>query len=223
MIFPPASATSRPRGSPLACKLLIVLGGLLVLAAVVFFLFVGRWLVIEEPLERSQAIVVLSGRMPLRVLEAARLYRAGYSSQIWLTRSAEPGKALGTMDIPYFGEDFYNERVLTHQGVPPDAIHVLTQPINNTADEIELVASELAHYGGSASVIIVTSKPHTRRVRALWQRLARGRGRAIVRAAADDPFDPVHWWRTTSDAFDVLREVLGLLNAWAGLPLHPAH
>jgi hypothetical protein len=56
----------------------------------------------------------------------------------------------------------------------------------------------------------------------LWQRRGSEPGTAIVRAAAEDPFDPRHWWRTTSDAFDVVREVLGLMNAWAGLPLHPA-
>jgi hypothetical protein len=33
---------------------------------------------------------------------------------------------------------------------------------------------------------------------------------------------PRHSWRSTSDALDVMREVLGLLNARAGLPLHPA-
>jgi hypothetical protein len=60
-------------------------------------------------------------------------------------------------------------------------------------------------------------------VRLLWRRLAPGQSQAIVRATAGDPFDPRHWWRTTSDALDVVREVLGLLNAWAGLPLHPAH
>jgi len=40
-----------------------------------------------------------------------------------------------------------------------------------------------------------------------------------VRAASEDPFDPRHWWRSTGDALDVVREVLGLMNAWAGLPL----
>jgi hypothetical protein len=43
-----------------------------------------------------------------------------------------------------------------------------------------------------------------------------------VRAAGTDGFDAAHWWRNTHDALDVVREVLGLLNAWAGLPLQPA-
>jgi hypothetical protein len=49
--------------------------------------------------------------------------------------------------------------------------------------------------------------------------LTHGDGRIIVRATSLDSFDERHWWRNTTDALDVVREVLGLLNAWAGLPL----
>jgi len=164
---------------------------------------------------------VLSGAMPLRAIEAAKLYREGYAPEIWLTHSAEPGEILGEMGIPFFGEDYYNKLVLIHEGVPPEAILVLDPPIVNTADEIKVTAIALARAKGS-DVILVTTKAHTRRVRMLWRRRASGQGRAIVRAATEDPFDPRHWWRTTSDALDVVREVLGLLNVWAGLPLQPA-
>jgi hypothetical protein len=125
------------------------------------------------------------------------------------------------LNIPYAGEDFFNARILEHEGVPSGAVRVLEPPINNTADEMRAIAAELAHTNGSA-VILVTTKAHTRRVHKLWQKFSGSQGRAIVRAAAGDPFDPAHWWRTTGDALDVVREVLGLLNAWAGLPLHPA-
>jgi uncharacterized SAM-binding protein YcdF (DUF218 family) len=125
------------------------------------------------------------------------------------------------MHIAYIGEDFFNSQVLMHEGVPSNAIRVLEQPIINTADEIPLIVAQLDREGGSA-VIIVTTKAHTRRVRALWKELSGGRGRAIVRAASTDTFAPDHWWRSTGDSLDVVREVLGLLNAWAGLPLHPS-
>jgi len=42
------------------------------LAIAVIFFGVGRWLVVENALEKSQAIVVLSGAMPQRALQAAR-------------------------------------------------------------------------------------------------------------------------------------------------------
>jgi uncharacterized SAM-binding protein YcdF (DUF218 family) len=191
----------------------------LVVAAAIFF-YLGRWLVVEDPLVKAQAIVVLSGAMPLRAIEAAKLYREGYAPEIWLTHSAEPGETLEKMGITFSGENYYNRLVLIHEGVPAGAIHVLEPPIVNTVDEIKVAAAALKP-GKDAAVIFVTTKVHTRRVRLLWHRIAPGQARAIVRAASADPFDPRHWWRTTSDALDVVREFLGLLNGWAGLPLHP--
>jgi len=193
--------------------------GLLVLIALIFcFLYLGRWLIVEDPLDRAQAIAVLSGRMPMRVLEAAKLYRAGYAPEVWLTHSTEPGKSLQKMGVKYFGEEDYDREILVQEGVPPAAIHVLEPPILNTADEIVAIKFAL-NAAPLRTVIIVTSKPHTRRVHTLWRVLTHGDGRIIVRAASLDPFDAQHWWRNTTDALDVVREVLGLLNAWAGLPV----
>lgn len=214
-----AAVVPRRRSRALWIVAAVVCGGLIL--GIVMFLGVGQWLVVEDPLVKVKAIAVLSGSMPLRAIEAAKLYRQGYAPEIWLTHSTVPGEALEEMGIPYAGEDYYNTRVLIHEGVPPEAVHVLEPPIVNTADEIKVIGSALAREKDGA-VIIVTTKVHTRRVRLLCRKLAGGRGEAIVRAASEDPFDPRHWWRTTSDALDVVREVLGLLNAWAGLPLHPA-
>ena len=200
--------------------LLAFVVGVIAVAAIIFF-GVGRWLVVEDPLGKAQAIVVLSGRMPMRAKEAARLYNAAYAPQVWLTRPNEPAASLREMNIAYIGEDFFNSRVLVHEGVPSNAIRILEPPIDNTADEVRAIAAELEQEKG-ATVIIVTTKVHTRRVRTLWRELAGGRGRAIVRAASTDPFAPGHWWRATGDALDVVREVLGLLNAWAGQPLNPS-
>ncbi len=210
---------ARPRSR--AWRILFVVGGGLLPVLVIFF-GAGRWLVVEDPLVKARTILVLSGAMPLRAIEAAKLYREGYAPEIWLTHSAEPGETLERMGIPFSGEDAYNKLVLIHEGVPPEVIHVLEPSIVNTEDEIKVAAAALARVDGT-DVIIVTTKAHTRRTRLLWRKLRSGHRRAIVRAAASDPFDPQHWWHSTSDALEVVREILGLLNAWAGLPLHPAH
>jgi uncharacterized SAM-binding protein YcdF (DUF218 family) len=187
--------------------------------ALAAFFGVGRWLVVEDPLAKARAIAVLSGGMPVRAMEAAKLYRQGYAPEVWLTHSLEPGESLKAMGIPFEGgEEVYSTRVLIHEGVPATAIHVLEPAIVNTADEVSVISAALDREK-NRSVIVVTSKPHTRRARLLWRKLAPGECRAIVRAASDDPFDPQHWWRNTRDALDVVREVLGLMNAWAGLPL----
>ena len=200
--------------------LLVASLGIVALGLACFF-GVGRWLVVEDPLAKARAIAILSGGMPLRAMEAAMLYREGYAQEIWLTHSAEPGESLAAMGIPFSGEEYYNVRVLIHEGVPADAIRMLDPPILNTADEMNVIGSALPNEKDHV-VIMVTTKAHTRRVRLLWKKVAAGKGRAIVRAASGDPFDPQRWWRNTGDALDVVREVLGLLNAWAGQPLRPA-
>jgi uncharacterized SAM-binding protein YcdF (DUF218 family) len=128
---------------------------------------------------------------------------------------------LKAMNISFLGEDFYNEKVLIAQGVPPDAIRVLDKPDANTEAEVRQTVEEL-HTFNYHSVIIVTSKPHTRRVRTIWRKLVGSDPHMMVHYAQDDPYDGAHWWRHTPDALDVVRETLGLLNARAGFPLRPA-
>jgi uncharacterized SAM-binding protein YcdF (DUF218 family) len=188
--------------------------------AVAGFFNLGRWLVREDPLEKTDAIAVLSGRMPDRALEAARIYKQGYAPEVWLTHTVEPGETLQKLSVRFIGEEEYDREILLHEGVSASAVRVLDPPIVNTADEMKTIGAALRptpHH----SVILVTSRVHTRRTRKLWNSLSASDGKAIVRGVSDDSFDPAHWWRNTGDALDVVREVLGLLNAWAGLPLKP--
>ncbi len=195
----------------------------LALISACFFAFfhAGRWLIAEDPLQSAAAIAVLSGRLPDRALEAAKVYKQGYAPQIWLTHSTEPGATLSKLSVTYQGEEVYDRLILLHEGVPESAIHVLEPPIVNTADEMATIGQALS-LASPRCVILVTSKVHTRRTRTLWKQLNGASGEAIVHGVSDDSFDADHWWRNTSDALDVVREVLGLLNAWAGLPLRPA-
>jgi uncharacterized SAM-binding protein YcdF (DUF218 family) len=208
---------SRKRRWLIPGGILIVLAG----AAATLFFTVGRWLVVEDPLVHADVIVVLSGRLPERAVEAARVYKAGYAEQVWISPPVSPVNDLKAMNIAYLGEDFYNEKVLIAQGVPPDAIRVLDRPDANTEAEVRQIAEDL-HNWDFHSVIIVTSKAHTRRVRTIWRKLVGAEPSMIVRYANDDTFDGGHWWRHTQDALDVVRETLGLLNAWAGFPLRPS-
>jgi hypothetical protein len=163
----------------------------------------------------------LSGAMPERALQAAEIYREGYAPEIWITQPSEPKQTMSALGVPFDGEEVSSRRVLMREGVPEKAIRILSPGVVNTADEVGVIADSLKRAPGTTA-IVVTSKAHTRRVRALWNHLEARRGQIIVRAAEGDSFDAVHWWRSTHDALDVVREVLGLFNVWAGLPLKPA-
>jgi uncharacterized SAM-binding protein YcdF (DUF218 family) len=208
--------------TPRLHRTLIVTAVLAALAGATWaFRSVGQWLVVEDQLESAQAIVVLSGGMPARAREAAEIYRQGFATQVWVTRPAGPAEELQQMDIFYLGEEFYTQKILLHLGVPADAIRILEKPAANTEQEVLQIARELRRED-DRKVIVVTSKPHTRRLKAVWKARAGESPRVLVRYASGDHYDGAHWWRHTRDALDVVREVLGLANAWAGFPVRPA-
>ena len=194
----------------------------LVAAAVVWGVSgVGAWLVVEDQLAPARAVVALGGEVPFRAMEAASIYRQGWAAEVWLTRPPQDAGdiALRQLGIQLLNEAVYNRAVLERLGVPAAAIRVLSRPAQNTAQEVQVIAEELQRVG-AGQVILVTSKPHSRRVRATWRALIGEQ--AIVRYATSDPYDAHRWWRHTADALAVSREVFGLLNVWAGFPVQPA-
>jgi uncharacterized SAM-binding protein YcdF (DUF218 family) len=183
----------------------------------------GRWLVVADSLEHAQAIVVLGGGLPFRAMEAAELYRQGWAPQVWITRTKPSPEdiTLLQLGIVPIKQETYERQVLERLGVPGGSVLLLDRGVRNTLEEVELIAGESKRTGGGC-VILVTSKPHTRRVRTIWRKAVGDSPRAIVRYAADEPYESIRWWGNTRDALAVAREVLGLMNAWAGFPVQPA-
>jgi uncharacterized SAM-binding protein YcdF (DUF218 family) len=189
-------------------------------AGVVSFRRAGRWLIREEPLLSADVIVVLSGGMPYRAEEAGKVFRMGYAREVWVSRPESPAEELGKLGIRFVGEEEYNRQILVHEGVPESSVRILPEIIINTEQEMQEVGREMQRTGKSR-VIFVTSPEHTRRVGTLWKKLVGQHFTLIVHAAEQDAVDPDHWWRNTRDALTVFREMLGLINAWAGLPVRP--
>ena len=82
---------SRKRRYWIAAAILLILA----LTGAIVFRGIGRWLAGQDPLEHSDAMVVLSGGMTYRALEAAKIYRQGMAPQVWITRPASPSEVAG--------------------------------------------------------------------------------------------------------------------------------
>jgi uncharacterized SAM-binding protein YcdF (DUF218 family) len=205
-------------------RLLVLLIVLTLLAGAGLWAFrrAGRWLVIEDSLQRARAIVVLSGLCPYRAMEAAEIYRQGWAPEVWLFQDDPRGAedAFARLGIHYVTEEEWDQQVLERLGVPATAIRVLDTPTTNTVSETDLVASELRRMGGDR-VILVTSPLHTRRAKAIWRSVVGDYPQAILRYDAFEPTDPDHWWRATQDVEGVVHEVLGLINLRLGFVSKP--
>jgi uncharacterized SAM-binding protein YcdF (DUF218 family) len=169
----------------------------------------GQLLVIDDPVEPAMAIVVLAGGFPVREIEAADLYRAGFAPRIILVPELQNREAeLRALGLPTTSD--LRRNLLTRLGVPPDAVVVLQDPATTTVDELQIAARATDRQG--PPVILVTSRFHTRRVGLTWAYLNGGQPRAIVRGARTDPFDPAGWWHDPGSVRAVLHELAGLID-----------
>lgn len=126
----------------------------------------AEWLIVSAPLERADAIMVLSGSVTLeeRVQMAASLYREGRAPKILLTNdNLQGGWSPKLQRNPYSWE--FAVGMLTRWGVPRESIEVLPEPVNSTNDEAVLLR-QYSEAHGLRSILVVTSAYHTRR--ALW-------------------------------------------------------
>lgn len=211
--MPPRTYAKRP--IIVALVVLLLFGG-----AIFAFRHAGLWLVREDPLSHADAILVLSGSMPYRAEEAAKVYNADYAPEVWLTHPVSPAEELQSMGIHFVSDEDYDREVLIHDGVPAAAIRLLPDEIVDTEQELEEAESQMEKEG-KGTIIIVTSLQHTRRVATLWHKFFGSGPKAIVHGAPEDPYDASRWWRNTRDSLSVIREYLGLLNAWTGLRVRP--
>jgi uncharacterized SAM-binding protein YcdF (DUF218 family) len=177
---------------------------------------------VNDQLQKADAVVVLGGYLPYRAIAAAEIYSDGWAPVVWVTQTDHPRDlVVEALEIGYVREHEYSRRILERLGVPSHAIRMLERKVLNTSDEVLAVAERLHSTGGNR-VIIVSSKAHTRRIQETWRALAKDDLKAIVRYTEEDPYRPDRWWVTSTDALTVVREVGGILNAWVGFPLEPA-
>lgn len=139
---------------------------LLFLAWILFAWFLAENLIVEKPLEKADAIVILSGSSVYleRAQKAAQIYRQGIAPKILLSDDGEhSGWSRSERRNPKFVELTRNN--LIAEGVPAEKIEIFPGQVSGTIDEAEALRTKIEQ-AELQSVLLVTSAYHTRR--ALW-------------------------------------------------------
>ena len=194
---------------------LLVLLALVILFHQYLLRSAGDWLVQSEPLTRADAALVLNTGVEIyaRLREAAALYRDGFVDQVVLNgnRRVDELRALEQQGyqplLPWHAE---NAHILHFLGVDPeDIIAISAEDAYDTVSEASSVGKQLLAQG-IRSVIVTTSKFHTRRAGFIWRDLYGQQLKIQTAAARDDPYDPASWWRSGRQ----IRWVLAEYGAW---------
>ena len=178
----------------------------------------GSWLVVQDPLAKTDAIFVLGGTRFERPLEAVELYKAGWAPRIALMRQVSDYGEVHLMQqgIPYPREIDAQVEVMVRLGVPQSAITIFNEA-NSTAEEADTLY-EAATANHWSSVIIVTSKQHTRRARLVMTRRTAPIGLTVVtRYSRYDQSDTDRWWTNRSVLRFTLFETQRLFGYWIGI------
>ncbi len=197
---------------------LAAFAALLLVVAAVAAPRLGAWLVVEDPLQKADAIFVLGGTMFERPLEAVDLYHEGWAPRMLLMRQiADDGEVeLQRRGVPYQREIDVQLDVLTKLGVPRSAIEILGEQ-DSTKDEADALRDIVVARKWSR-VIVVTSKQHTRRARLVMnRRVAPTGGQVILRASRYDLTDADGWWRQRGTLRFTLFETQRLIAYWLGI------
>ena len=174
----------------------------------------GAWLVVEDPLATADAIYVLGGTSYERPLEALDLYKAGWAPTIVLVQQlADWGEVwLNEHGVKVTRELDIQIDLLERMGVPRDAI-ASVRPMGSTADEADALRALVAERGWS-TVIVVTSKQHTRRAGLSMRRVLGSDKTIIVRSSRYDRSDVDRWWANRSTLRFTLFETQRYLAYW---------
>jgi uncharacterized SAM-binding protein YcdF (DUF218 family) len=189
----------------LLCFVLVLAG--LYLARRPLLRFAGESLIVEDPLQKADAIVVLSmdNFYADRATRSAEIYRQGFAPLV---------VASGERLRPFAGVAELMEHDLLERGVPKDKILRFAHDAENTHEEAEALA-KLAAEKKWKGVIVVTSNYHTRRARYIFARIFPGNISVEVAAARDGDFDPDHWYERRKGIKLFVREVAGLaVSIW---------
>jgi uncharacterized SAM-binding protein YcdF (DUF218 family) len=174
----------------------------------------GDYLIYQQEPQGVDVIVIANNweDTVLRARGAADLYTRGFAKKIFIPRmdrmrGAEEIKQLG-VTVPENRDVVTN--ILLGLGVPSDAIETSTEEVSDTWDEAA-ETKKFIEQKKYTSVLLVTSKYHSRRAYLIFKNALKGEATVISIPSSYDVVYPESWWKHREDAKAVFMEYLKLL------------
>jgi uncharacterized SAM-binding protein YcdF (DUF218 family) len=193
--------------------------GALLVSALAFLPFAGRFFSAQDDLQRADVIFVLAGARIERWLEGVDLYKEGWAPRLVLSpgRTERVETQLAQRGVRYPRDGDLAQAAAIALGVPAGAIAVLPDSVDNTAAEAAALHRALGT-GAVRRVIVVTSPYHVRRAGYAFRREFRPAGVEIVmRSTRYTTSDPSRWWTKRGDIRFIMSELPKFIAYIAGL------
>lgn len=165
---------------------------LTILTAPYWLAWIGAFLVVSDPLQEADALVILAGDEDARLAYGAQLFDQGLADWYILTNMR-----IDTPDPRRTYASIVTRKAL-RLGVPEERILVVPDIVETTYEEA-VALSAFVEQRELRSLIVVTSPYHTRRARWILNQVFDGSGvKIIVRPVEDHAYEAGDWWRSAT-------------------------
>ena len=168
--------------------------------------FAGDSLVVEDPPEKSDAIIILGD-------DNFYADRATRAAELFRQKLAPVVVASGVRLRPNAGVAELMTHDLIERGVPRENILPFPQDADNTREEVQFL-QKLVREKNWKSVIVVTSNYHSRRAKYIFGKIFADSVTVRMAAARDANFDPQHWWEHRQSVKRFFHEIVGSVVSW---------
>ena len=137
---------------------------------VFYILFMGKILLLEDEIKKADAIVVMQGEVPLRILEAVDLYNEKQADKIIMVETHKPAELLlEDYGVEVKLSEKLNQSIAEQLGIPSEDIIIVPGAAKSTKEESLLLREYLMEKEGIETLIMVTSKSHSHRAKLIMR------------------------------------------------------
>ena len=182
-------------------KLIIYLAALAaVMVLVLIIKDAGSYVVVSQPPQKADVIIVLSGGIDARTQRGIELNRQGYAHYLLFT--------CAPTDSP--------KTYAVAEGISAHAV-ILDRRAQNTYQNATYSKALMGQYG-LHSAIVVSSDYQMRRASLIFAHVFRGTGTTFTYVSVQDPgFHPERWWTSRQTMLHMAWEYMGMAAFYLGL------
>ncbi len=176
----------------------------------------GNFLVVADTPLKADAILILMGSRGDRALQAAELWKKGLARQIIFVDDYENGREfLAERGIQLPNDAFMTTSILNQLGIPASSILTLPGEAMSTLNEAEALQLHLRQHPETDTLLLVTSKSHSRRAMIIFQAQLNKLPHHVVLCSVPsnyDRFKPTGWWKHRESAKQVFMEYVKITS-----------
>ena len=176
----------------------------------------GTWLVKNDPPEHADAMVLLMGSIPDRVLQAADVYRQGFAPKLIIVQeSMDSYRKLEERGVHFENTTQQCFKTAVQLGIPASDIVILPGDARSTQQEARIVREYIHLHPEITSITLVTSPDHTRRASMIFEKAFSKQNMPVTVHCSPSKYSSytgIGWWKSKEGIQTVLMEYLKIGN-----------